>query len=181
MDSHEDLSEKKTVYNLYALFGVALFLCFLPYVSAAIICLIFFTLALVFGYRVRGSAEEHSLAHNHAVYLIRSLWIGGLFSLIGIVLASVYMLQNMDYGAFSSCTDTIFDMDVEAIEALGFADFYAIAEPCIDGFVEGNYRVLMISVILAGGLPLVYLGYRFIKGASRAIKGYRLANPKAWF
>jgi uncharacterized membrane protein len=41
---------------------------------------------------------------------------------------------------------------------------------------------LLITAGVITILPgLVYFAVRFVRGLSRAIKGYRLAKPKAWF
>jgi len=172
--------EQKKLYNLYALFGVSLVLCVLPYVSAAVLCLVFFTWLLIAGYIIRGKADEHSLTHNHATYIIRSLWIGALISLITTCAASFYMFGSLDYGTFQPCADTLVGMGAGAVETMGFQEFYTLAQPCIDDFITFNKNTLMVAVGIGAAPPLIYLAYRFIKGVSRATKGYRLADPKAW-
>jgi len=176
----ENMNERKTVYNLYALYGVSLVLCVLPYVSAAVLSVVFITALMIWAYVVRGKAEEHSLSENHATFVIRSLWIGVLISVITTILASLYMFQGLDYMAFNPCAESIAGMGIEAVEALNMQQFYDLAAPCIDDFIVQNKSALMVSVAIAGGPPLIYLAYRFIKGVSRARGGYRIAEPKAW-
>jgi len=174
-------SEQKKLYNLYALYGVSLVLCVLPYVSAAILCLVFFTWLLIAGYIIRRKSEEHSLTHNHTTFIIRSLWIGALISLITTCAASAYMLGNIDYAPFHPCADTLAGMGMAAMESMEMTQFYGIIEPCLDDFIDFNRQPLMIAVGIGAAPPLIYLAYRFIKGVSRATKGYRLADPKSWF
>ena len=178
--TEQDNPEKKKLYNIYALFGVSLATSVIPTVSGAVLCLIFFTWLLIAAYRWRKTAEEHSLVHNHSVYIIRSIWIGVLISVVTMIVASLYMLGGIDYAAFNPCIDKITGYSIEALEAMGFAEFYPLAEPCVDGFISANYNILIVSVAIAAGPPLLYLSYRFIKGVSRAVKGYRLANPTSW-
>lgn len=173
--------EQKKLYNLYALFGASLVLCVLPYVSAAILCLVFFTWLLIAAYIIRGKTEEHGLIHNHTTYIIRSIWIGALISLATTCAASFYMIGSIDYAPFQPCADTIAGMGVAALESMEMKQFYGLIEPCLDDFIGFNRTPLMIAVGIGAAPPLIYLAYRFIKGVSRATKGYRLANPKAWF
>ncbi|MFK7839808.1 MAG: hypothetical protein AB8B83_05700 [Bdellovibrionales bacterium] len=173
--------EQKILYNIYALFGVAIALSVVPMLSAAIICLLFFTVLLIAAYFIRKREDEHSLVHNHMVFIIRSLWIGALMSLITTVCASFYMLQEIDYVAFNPCAETLAGKSLEEVEAMAYMEFYGYAKPCIDAFIQSNYNTLMISVAIAAGPPLLYIAFRFVKGVSRAVKGYRLADVKSWF
>jgi len=172
--------DQKKLYSIYALFGVSIALCVLPYMSAAILSAVFLTVLLIAACSLRKKAEPLSLVHNHMVFIIRSLWIAALMSLFTMLAASFYMFQSIDYGAFNPCADTISGQGIEALEAMGYGEFYTIAQPCIDDFIALNYNTLIVAVAIAGGLPLVYLGYRFFKGMSRAVKGYRIADPKSW-
>ena len=178
--SETDNLEQKKLYNIYALFGVSLALCVVPSVSAAILCVIFFTWLLVAAYRGRNKAEEHSLTHNHMIFIIRSIWVGVLISVISTIIASLYMFQVIDYGAFNPCADVIAGKGIEALEAMGFSEFYALAQPCMEDFINFNYNALVVSVLIAAGPVLLYLAFRFMKGVSRAVKGYRIADPKSW-
>lgn len=172
--------EQKKLYNLYALFGVSLVLCVVPYASAALLCMVFFTWLLIAAYIVRGKADEHSLTHNHATYIIRSLWIGALMSTITGIAAAVYMLGNISYEPFQPCANSIAGIGVEALQAMGSMEIYKLAEPCVADFIGFNRDALIVAVAIGAGPPLLYMAYRFIRGVSRAVKGYRLAKPKSW-
>jgi hypothetical protein len=67
------------------------------------------------------------------------------------------------------------------IETAGIYETYTVVQPCIHGFIETNKTLLIHAVIIAGGPVLIYMGYRFYKGLSRALKGYMLAENKNWF
>lgn len=176
--SEDNNQEQKKIYNLYALFGVSLVLCVIPYVSAAILCIVFFTWLLIAAYIMRGKAEEHSLSDNHATFVIRTLWIGALFSLVTTIVASVYLYQNIDYSPVQSCVNNIVS------QGIGSGDVSALIplfEPCLNGFININYNAFVVAVIIAAMPPMAYLAYRFVRGLSRAIKGYRISDPKGWF
>lgn len=179
--SDQTTPEQKTLYNLYALFGVSLVLCVVPYVSAAILCVVFFTILLISGYVIRGKAEEHSLVDNHATFIIRTLWIGALVSLITTCIASAYMLGSISYDPFMPCAEKIAAMGPSTLESMGMMEVYALAEPCVEAFISFNKQALIVAVAIGALPPLLYLTYRFFKGVSRVAKGYRLANPKSWF
>ena len=175
--SSDEHAAKKSILNLYGLFGVSLILCVLPFVSAAILCVMFFVILLVAAYYMRGKSEEHSLLHNHTTHIIRTIWIGGLVASASTVCASFYMLANIDYQPFEPCAS---NLQLVGIEQMGFTDLYNVIESCVDDFISVNRTVLIVAVMIAALAPLGYMGYRFIKGAARAMKGYRLANPKSW-
>ncbi|MGH1397917.1 MAG: hypothetical protein ACRBCT_01755 [Alphaproteobacteria bacterium] len=172
--------EQKTIYNIYGLFGVTLALSIVPTISAASICLVFFLVTLIAAYVLRGRAEENSLIENHMTYVIRTVWIVSLLSVVTVGLATLYMLPRIDYTAFQSCADAIAGQGVAALEAMGMAELQALTQPCVSDFVNMNHNTLLMAALI-GGVPLIlYMGYRFAKGVSRAAKGYRLANPKSW-
>jgi len=55
-----------------------------------------------------------------------------------------------------------------------------LAAPCIDGFIAANKAVLIKSMLITALLPLLYIGWRFVYGASRALKKQRIDNPYKW-
>jgi len=174
-------SEQKKLYNLYALFAVSMLLAVIPHVAAALLCLVFFTWLLVAGYVVRSRAVEHDLVHNHATFIIRSLWIAALFSLITTILAAFYLLAEIDYSAFETCAESVVAISPERLEQMTMFELQTLVEPCLKPFIEGNKTVFINATLLAGLPALIYLAYRFFTGFMRMIKGHRLAKPKAWF
>ena len=169
---------QKKLYNLYALFGVSLALSVIPHVSAMVLCLVFFTWLLVASYVIRGKAEEFSLVHNHTTFIIRSLWTAVIISLVTTLAASAYMMGTISYEPFQPCANKIAGMGIEAFESMSYEDIYALTAPCLESFVDFNKHTLMIATGIAAVPPVLYIGYRFIKGVSRSVKDYRLAYPK---
>ena len=176
-----DNPEQKRILNLYGLFGASIVVSVLPYAQAAILSIIFFTVLLVMGYVFKNKAEPESLQHNHALYIVRTLWITAFFSLITTTLGSIYMMSGIDYTPFQPCADDLAGLGLEAVEGMGVMEIYAYVEPCVGFFIEGNWTLLMNTMIITAMPLFIYIGYRFAKGLGRAMKGYRLANPQSWF
>lgn len=177
--SEQQNTQHKAILNMYGLFGASMILSIIPSLTAMILSLIFFSVLLVLSYGLRNKAEPQSLQENHAQYIVRTLWITALFSLVTTSLASIYMIRLLDYAPFSPCADGLLSQGA-ALENADGGQIYAQIEPCIEGFIAFNHTALINATLIAG-LPLIlYLGYRFTKGLGRAMKGYRLANPKSW-
>ncbi len=171
-----------TIINLYGLFAASLILSVLPYVTAASVSTILFLILLIAAYVVRSGAAQDSLVDNHSTFIIRTLWIAAFFSIFTSIVATVYMMGNLDYeGPLQPCAENLARRGLEWLETAPPQEVYEIVQPCMDGFMITNKSVLLNGVIIIGAPLLVYMGYRFIKGLSRAMKGYRLANPRAWF
>lgn len=177
---HDD-PEKKKVLNLYAALGISLMLTFVPSAIVAIVSAIFFVGVLAAAYRIRGKVDDHGLAGNHCTFIIRTIWIGSLFSLVTIALASVFMLPQIDYTPFQACADEVMGKGADYVAGLSQAEIARMSEPCMDDFYNANWNTIIMAGLIAGGPILIYFGMRFAKGLSRALKGYRIADPKAWF
>lgn len=169
------------IYHLYALFGVSLILSVIPNGVAAMLSMVFFIVLLVVAYVMRNDAQEHSLLENHATFIIRTCWIVAVFSVITMSAASVYIFSYLDYAPFEPCVNQIAAIDTAKLQTMGVMELNAYAEPCLHDFINFNFNTL-ITATLIGAVPLlIYLAYRFVKGLSRAVKGYRLADNKGWF
>ncbi len=173
---------QRRIFNLYALFGAALLLGFLPNITAAFLSLLFFIILLVYAYAVRSGAQEDSLLDNHSTFVIRTIWIASLFMIVTTIIGSLYLVANIDYASFDPCAQSAAStLNVESIESSNLNAVYGFMAPCMDGFIADNFPKLIISLIIAAGIPVLYTLYRFFKGVARAVKGYRLADPKGWF
>lgn len=177
----ETTVEQKKLMNLYAVFTVALISSVFPFASAAIISLIFFVLILIMAYVERSKAEEFSLVHNHAVYIIRTLWLSAFLSVVSMIAASIYMLGRIDYTSFEPCANALSGRDAQALQEMNFADIYPLVEPCMQPFIDLNMNIFVTAAAIGLAPPLIYISYRFCKGVLRATKGYRLADPKSLF
>lgn len=171
--------EQKAINNIYALLCVSLLMGFIPIMTAALLALLMFTGALIGAYVIRSKADEHSLAANHMTFIIRTIWIASLFALISTAIASAYLLPNYDNSMLMACADQV----VQNLGS-GMTDPVLLEEklkPCMDDFMQANKSVFIIATIIAATPIVVYMGYRLAKGLSRAVKGHRIGDVKAWF
>lgn len=177
----EENAAKKPLMNLYAALGVSILLSLIPNTAAAVISLLFFLGVFIAAYQIRKKSEDHGLKENHCTYIIRTFWIAGLYAAISTAIAAYYMLQDISYTAFESCGQALASKSPEDLQSSGFNEIWLATEPCYENFIADNFTILMNSGLIAAVPPLLYMIYRYIKGFSRAIKGYRLSNPKGWF
>ena len=180
MSETPDIAGRKAILNLYGALAASLVLSVLPFVAAAVLSTVFFIGVLIAAYAIRKKAQDHSFCENHATYIIRTLWIAALLSLVTIGIAGAYMMGGIDYAPFESCANMLASKGIAWIESASTMAIYAVVAPCIDGFMNGNRVLLLNAVLIAGGPLMAYLAYRLIKGVARAGKGYRLLDAKTW-
>ncbi len=173
--------QRKMVLNLYAAFAVSLILTLVPHAIIAIVAAVFFLGVLIAAYLIRAKAEDDSLAQNHATYIIRTIWIGSSLAVVFIGIGAAYMLPNIDYSTFQPCSNKLMSMGLEYAENATYAQVWELANPCFDLFIKDNWSILIVTGIIVILPILIYFVVRFVRGLSRAMKGYRIAKPKAWF
>src|SRR5690606_25938824 len=117
---------------------------------------------------------------NHCTYIIRTLWISGFLTLITMIIASAYMLPRINNAPMEPCMSGIL-ANADNLQSAGIAELSALLQPCMGAYLQVNYNVLMISMLIGAGPVLLYFLYRFMRGISRALGGYRMASPKSWF
>lgn len=182
MSEHEILkAEKKTVTNLYALMAVSILLTVVPHIAAGVLSLIFFAIAMGKAYKLRKSSEAHSLGENHATYIVRTIWISLLWVFVFTVFGSIYVFFEIDPLPLQACMNAILDQAGGDPSNMDAANIALMLEPCMANFLEMNRGVFIAGLSVSAVPALLYIAYRFIKGLSRAGKGYRLADPKGWF
>jgi uncharacterized membrane protein YfcA len=172
--------EVKTIANVYGAFVASLLLSFVPDPVFAIVATIFFLGVLISAYLVRRGAEPESLTENHMTWIIRTIWIAGLFAIVTIAAGGMYLWTQLDYTSIQSCASKIGDLVMQGGTPSTY-EMLALMEPCEEQFMHANRMALIISTIIAAGPLVLYLVLRLTKGIARAAKGYRLANPKEWF
>jgi uncharacterized membrane protein len=182
MDPVIDVNQKKIV-RLYGAFGAGLVFSMVPLWSAALVSAVLVTGVLIIAYVLRTDAEHGSLSENHMTFIIRTIWIGSFLALITTAAASVYFFKALDNTPLQPCAEAILSM------ASGMSDPTAMertidnfmAMPCWATYWQKNLMIFIIGGVIAAGPILIYFIVRYVRGLTRAIKGYRVANPKAWF
>lgn len=173
-------TEKTTVLALYAAFGVSMILCLIPSVVMGVVSLLFIIGVLIAAYAIRRRAAAESLTENHATFIIRTIWIASLISVVTLAAGSAVMLEGIDYSPFSPCAETLAGKGTAALESAGFREIYAAAEPCMHGFITTNLRLLTLTSAIVAVPVILYILIRYLRGFSRALKGYRIAKPEGW-
>ncbi|MFN3700033.1 MAG: hypothetical protein ACK4VI_00760 [Alphaproteobacteria bacterium] len=136
---------------------------------------------LIAAYVIRSKNDPNGLACNHTTYIIRTIWIGSFFSVVTVGLASLYMVQFLDYVAFAPCAEEIQMRGLNWAAEASFEDAMILVEPCFNSFINDNFNLLLVSGGIAIIPILLYFTVRLVRGISRAAKGYRIADPKIWF
>ncbi|MCB1556652.1 MAG: hypothetical protein KDJ15_04990 [Alphaproteobacteria bacterium] len=180
----ETTPPNKKILAVYIALAVSLLLGFVPHMAFS--CAALFgmvgtmVLAYVFRAEDKDTAEEaDGLVAHHMTWIIRTVWIVVLFAHVTIVAGALYMIPRIDNAPMDSCVQAIAagltpdNPDYKAANAL--------VQPCLPGFIETNWRVFMISLLISGGPLVLYVLYRWGKGISAAWKGARLAKLKSWF
>lgn len=172
--------ERKKIINLYGLFGSALLLSVLPNGAAAFMSLLFFAALMVMAYRLRRKSEHISFSYNHTTFVIRTFWISALLATVTMIAGTVYMLSAYDPLPFQPCANSILNAAQNMADTPDLNVLYMLSRPCMGDFISTNMQVFLVSGAIMIIAPLLYISYRFIKGLSRAVKGYRIADPHSW-
>jgi uncharacterized membrane protein len=180
IDQNQENNEKQKALQLYGLYGAGLLLSLVPDGIAAAVTAVLFLGLLIGAYVLRAGCEKDSLLHNHATFIIISLWVTGALAIPTMTIGSLYMLANIDNSMLNSCMNEFVNIGPQAA-SMSMGEMKAFFQPCLDVFYETNMRVLIVSAIIAAGPVLLYMIVRFVKGLMRARAGYRMANPRAWF
>lgn len=176
--SNKENNEKKNILQLYAIFGAALVLGVVPNATAAVLSLVFGVAVLATAYMTRAKVEAGSLSENHMTFIIRTIWIGTLFSAITMLIGSVYLFFNVDSMPMQPCANDILDQSASLTDA---AQLKALAAPCMESYLAVNQTVFLTTGAIVAVPVLVYFVVRYARGLSRALRGYRIAKPLHWF
>jgi len=170
--------QQQLVLNFYALMGAALVMSFLPFISAALLALLMFGGGLIAAYIVRGRRGGQSYAGNHLTFIIRTIWIASLFSLVTMIAATIYILTYYDPGPVQACAEQIVSAAASAPDIMALQ---SMIQPCMDEFMRVNGQVFLVGGVIGIAPIVIYFVYRLSSGLSRAIKMHRIGDNKSWF
>lgn len=152
-------SETRDVTQIYGALAAAIILSCVPMVMTQSLALILFLAAIITAYVLRVRTETGSLTDNHMTYLIRTFWIFSLLFLIGMAVAAWYLTTELDLYRLQ-----------------GILEVLISDQPTM----TADIWLLTYTTLLTLGPGFVYFIYRLARGITRAIKGYRMPNPKSW-
>ena len=160
----ENKAQKK-VTQIYAVLVAALVLNFAPMHILQIFGSILFIAAFIALYIYRANSEKDDLVHNHMTFLIRTVWIASLLLGIGILAAAALA----DHSSLENMMNDVMQT--------GIMPSHVEMQSLMLDYMRDNIGVLFLTL----GPSLIYIIYRVGKGLTRALKGYRMPNPKGWF
>ena len=181
MTDTQKTPEQKTALRLYGVLGAALLMSLVPSVTAALFSMLLFVGLLIAAYVVRSGTDNGSFSENHMTFIIRTIWIGGFFSLVVMCFAAVYLFLNIDNTPLDPCIQNFLNQGTTNLQSIGPAEMMEIFRGCYNGYMDANFNLFILTGVLTGGPILIYFSIRFIRGLSRALKNYRVAQPKSWF
>lgn len=174
MENHQEQETHnlKVVRHFYAAFAAVIILQAVPQETIALAGALIFLVMFIGAYVYRGRATEDDLVHNHMTYIIRTTWIAGLFFAIGFA-AAVWIVYSM----------ADISMINEMMRNIRAGQLYTEQQirNVLNQAYAVNHKLLMITGAITLGPSVIYLVIRIAKGMARAMKGYRMANPRAWF
>jgi len=167
----ETQKQKSTINSLYALLILSTILSFVPFMAAQAFSLILLTVVLIAAYIYRFKDKEDGLLYNHMTYLIGTIWIGTTVIVLGIVAAGLWVYMKGDHAI-------IHDLMTQAQG--GYIPGEDEASSIMINYMTANKSLLVTASLVTIGPAILYFVYRIANGFSRALRGYRIANPKSW-
>ncbi|MFN3826620.1 MAG: hypothetical protein ACK4NR_03240 [Micavibrio sp.] len=157
------------VYGLLTLSLICLFMPVLPILLTGLIMMLA-TLLLARILRL-GKGHDH-LVYNHMIYISRTISLWSLITAITTGIAGFLVIDKADNSLYQEMIDNMMQGHIytpqESIEVMM-------------NYISANMSLMIVAGIICFIPSMGYIIYRLSKGIGRALKGYRLANPKAWF
>lgn len=166
--------EEKKILRVYGAFAAALVMMFVPHAAACVLALLLFSGTMTAAYIVRRKSEADSLTAGHMTHIIRTMWIGSAMAFLTTIVATLFMLPQINYDPVNACTEPY----QAAMAAGDSAAAIDSLRQCLDEFMATNMPVLMMATVMAAALPLVYFLLCLARGLSRALKGHRIGRPQ---
>lgn len=168
-DIHQD-PEPRRLRQYYAGLCCAVLLHFVPLINVQVVAGVLFLVLFAGAYVLRARHETEGLMDNHMTYIIRTIWLFGAIMLVGGVLGGMYMSTYADMGPVN---------DMLARMQQGITYNAPEMMNVIYNFLTLNGQHTLVAAGLAIGPAALYLIYRLAGGLERALKGYRIANPRS--
>lgn len=163
---------KTTIIAAYGLVSASIILCFIPITAFFMTGLILLPISLLVCWGLRLGKPHDSLIYNHMIYISRTIWMYSLLLSLTSSIAGFMVFRWADNSLLHDTLNTIMGGQSYSHEEL-----YGV----LLDYARANL-ILMISAAMICIVPVVgYITYRLSRGLSRALKGYRLPRPQAWF
>ncbi len=179
MDGNAIEKEKKALLQIYGALGASLILSVVPTIAAAALSLILLTGVMIAAYVMRKKHEIGSLSANHMTFIIRTIWISSLFAIVTMTIGCAYLLAFIDNTPLSPCISHLMNLGTQAA-SMDMMALMRVFDPCLDDYTTINMKAFIVSGFIAAAPILIYFLVRYVRGLSRAMKGYRVAKPLSW-
>ncbi len=163
--------QKNTINILYFFLIFSTILSFVPTTEGQVGSLALILITLLSAYYYRGRDKEDGLLYNHMTYMIGTIWIGGAFILLGMILFGIWVFLKGDHSVIHQTVQQI-----QSGQMFDEAALYAVMQD----YIASNKNFLIMASLPTIGPAMLYFVYRVANGFARAAKGYRIANPKSW-
>lgn len=163
--------QKNTINILYFFLIFSTILSFVPTAEGQVGSLALILITLLSAYYYRGRDKEDGLLYNHMTYMIGTIWIGGAFILLGMILFGIWVFLKGDHSVIHQTVQQI-----QSGRMFDEAALYAVMQD----YIASNKNFLIMASLPTIGPAMLYFVYRVANGFARAAKGYRIANPKSW-
>lgn len=163
--------QQDIIKTLYAFFIFSTFLSFVPIGFAQVMSLALIVTTLIVAYFYKYIGKKDDILSNHMTYMIGTIWVSSSFLVMGMLCAAAIVYLKGDHTIVHNAVDQITSgtlMEEEEIKSL------------MMDYMNTNITILILASIPTIVPAILYFVYRIANGYSRAIKGYRIANPKGW-
>ena len=167
-----ELNKQKNIIKiLYSFFMISTILSFVPISFAQILSLSLIVTTLIVAYFYKFTANDDGILSNHMTYMIGTIWISSSFLVMGMLCAAAIVYLKGDH--------TIVHNAMDQITSGGMIGEEEIKSLMMD-YMTVNRTILILASIPTIAPAILYFVYRIANGYNRAIKGYRISNPKGW-
>lgn len=163
-------TEHKNILGLYGAMAASVFLQCVPWPFLQLAGLALMLGALLRAAQLRRASAPDSLTASHMTFLLRTVWMSGLFLILGFAGASAWFYAVGDHTLIHTAVDRILAGQIpreEEVVAL------------LRDYKDANLRLLILASVFAAGPAVLYFLYRTARGVARAAAGHRIAQPKA--
>lgn len=161
-----------TIVMVYIFLCIANIFIFTPIIPVHLTGATLIPLVLFFAWCLRFRKSHDTLIYNHMIYISRTIWMWSFILTITASIAGYLVYQGADNSIIQ-----------DALNSMTNGNAYTHAElfDILMNYIRANMGLMLSATLLCVLPPTGYIVYRLTRGIMRALKGYRLANPHAWF
>lgn len=179
MNALTSQEEVKKIQTLYWIFVAGTALSLVPHGLGAIASAVLLIGCIVAAYKNRKQEGASDFLRSHSSYLIKTFWSGSGIAAFSITFGGGLMLALIDHTPLDPCIHALAGMSNP--EALAnTSSLKEIFGPCYEPYMQANMNVFIISGLIAAGPPLLYVGYRIVKGVQLLKKSASVTGDTGW-